>query len=302
MSLAAGLLMAALLALAGCGSGASGPGIGSTDHQKSNGLDATVSVSAGTVTIAVVTDQAATQVTAQITINGQTQSVSLTGSGTNWSASVPVSASSTDVISVVVSATADQGGSLGPTNLKVQSAGGTPTTLSGTLHVTSTPSGARLFINGTDTTQQTPADITQTVPANGTVVQVTVRLVGYEDATTTATILPNQTVTVDLTLRALQPPAEPPNTITGRVTATAPGGSAAPAPDAAVSATDTTSGAVYTATMDTSVDRAGVYYIWTPPGTFQVTASKSGFASQSKSVTVLTGDDRRTGIDFDLTP
>ncbi len=176
--------------------------------------------------------------------------------------------------------------------------GGTTGPQYATLSVRSAPAGARVFINGTDTTKTTPAEIQQEVQAAGTQFEVTVRLSGYEDATKTVTATPNQTVTVDFTLQQAQPPVIPPHTITGKVLLQQAGGGTAPATSASVVATSATSG-TFTATFDPAQAGDGTYYIFAPAGTYTVTASKSGYQSQTKTVTVLSGDDRKTQ-DFTL--
>lgn len=157
--------------------------------------------------------------------------------------------------------------------------------------------GAAVFVNGTDTKQTTPAEIHQAAgPA-----QVVVRLDGYDDASTTANVTPNQITTVELTMNPSRPPDVPPHTITGKVSLSS-GGTTQPAPGATVTATETTSGDVYSAVVSTASADAGTYYIFAPAGTYNVTASNAGYTSQTKQVTIISGEDRHTGVDFTLTP
>ncbi|MDH7569960.1 MAG: carboxypeptidase regulatory-like domain-containing protein [Armatimonadota bacterium] len=169
-----------------------------------------------------------------------------------------------------------------------------------TLELRTTPGGAQILIDGTDTGKVTPAILERNVPGSGATVQVTFRLAGYEDAVRSVALLPGKTATVDVSLTPSHPPDVLPHTITGRVLLSGPGGATTPATDARVVATETTSGEQYTATFDAS--RPGRYYLFTPPGSYQVTASQAGYQSQTRSVTIISGEDRQTGVDFTLSP
>lgn len=176
------------------------------------------------------------------------------------------------------------------------------------LEVRSTPPGAAIFVAEvrgntvgpeTNTGQKTPAVVTFPVEAGGSQLKVTVRLAGYEDASTVVTARPDEVVPVEFTLKASQPPAIPPHTITGQVRVVQ-GGTSAPAANPTVTATETTTGEVFRATLDS--ERPGVYYIFAPPGTYRVTAWQAGFQESSREVTIVSGEDRQTGVDFLLSP
>lgn len=170
-----------------------------------------------------------------------------------------------------------------------------------TLEVLSTPGGAAIWINGVDTGQRTPAQVLHPVPGGGAQVQVVARLAGYDDGLRTLTLQPGQSQTVEFTLQPSQPPSVPPHTITGKVTLSN-GGTTSPAVNAAVQATETTTGEVFSATIDTDPARAGVYYIYAPPGVYKVSVSQAGYQPQERELKIMSGEDRQTGIDFTLSP
>lgn len=182
--------------------------------------------------------------------------------------------------------------------------GGSTTTpaYQGTLVIDSTPPQAQVFINGADTGQRTHAEITREVDAAGTSFTVTLRYPGYEDGTATVMVKPGEAVPVSLTLIQSRPPDIPPHTITGKVLLQQPDGSTAPATAATVTAVEATTSESVAATLDTSATRAGAYYIFAPAGTYHVTATSTGYQPQARDVVVLSGEDRKTGIDFTLSP
>ncbi|MBU0847727.1 PEGA domain-containing protein, partial [Patescibacteria group bacterium] len=67
----------------------------------------------------------------------------------------------------------------------------------GTLEISSTPAGARVFIDGADAQKVTPATITNLSSGDHTYKLV---LSGYKDATGTSTIEPGKTTTVSVSL------------------------------------------------------------------------------------------------------
>lgn len=171
----------------------------------------------------------------------------------------------------------------------------------GTLIISSTPSGARILIDDQDTGKTTPQEITREVQQDGTQFRITARLAGYEDAHATVMVRPNEAVPVSLTLKQTRPPAVPPHTITGKVQLQTGGGTVA-ATNPTVTATETTTNESFTASLDAAPERAGTYYIYAPPGQYRVTASMPGYQAQTRDVTIVSGDDRRTGVDFTLPP
>lgn len=179
--------------------------------------------------------------------------------------------------------------------------GGTtaPPTYEGTLVLRTTPPGATVLINGVEIAERTPTEVTRTVAPGGTTFEVVFRLAGYEEARQSVVLRPSQAQTVSVTLRQLLPPDIPPHTITGRVLYQS-GTTYIAAPNATVVAKETSTQEEFRATMDTSSARAGTYYIFAPPGTYQVTATLSGYQPQTRQVTVLSGEDRVTGVDFTL--
>ncbi|NLC56840.1 MAG: PEGA domain-containing protein [Armatimonadetes bacterium] len=176
----------------------------------------------------------------------------------------------------------------------------TPAIQEGTLVLRSTPAGATVLINGEEIPQKTPVEVTRQVAATGTTFEVVLRLAGYEEVRQTVLVRPNQAATVEVALKASRPPEIPPHTISGRVLYNPGSGTFVPAANATVSAKETTTNETFAATMDTTPQRAGTYYIFAPPGTYVVTATLTGYPPQTANVTVLSGEDRHTDVNFNL--
>ena len=71
----------------------------------------------------------------------------------------------------------------------------------GTLEISSTPAGARVFIDGADALKATPATITNLSSGDYTYKLV---LSGYKDATGTVTIEPGKTTTLSVSLTKME--------------------------------------------------------------------------------------------------
>jgi len=103
--------------------------------------------------------------------------------------------------------------------------------------------------------------------------QVVASKEGYESSSLTMTVLEGNTAVADLSLTRIIVPG----TITGRVTDAEDG-----SPIAGATVSD--------GTRTTTTDTTGKYTIANvPPGTYEVTASKSGYESSTSTVTVLSG-------------
>jgi subtilisin family serine protease len=124
---------------------------------------------------------------------------------------------------------------------------------------------------GTTVTDATGAYTIADVPGGS--YQVTASKSGYESSSVTLTVLEGSTATADLSLTRIIVPGS----ITGTVTNAKDG--------SAIAGATVTDG-----TRTTTTDATGKYTIAdVPPGTYQVTATKSGYYSLSVAVTVVSG-------------
>src|SRR5690606_7023683 len=178
----------------------------------------------------------------------------------------------------------------------------------GRIAVTSEPDGAKIFLDGKDTGQVTPATLSN-VPV-GTH-QIQLELAGYEPETRSATVQRNATVAISVTLKPLaqqppgedpgdpgeepdpqQPPGEDPGDpgeepdpsharVYGFVTAST-GGQRVPGATVTAYVSGTSEAVASTAT-----DESGAYVLYLPAGTYDIVADKPGHAQAKRQALFL---------------
>jgi len=161
----------------------------------------------------------------------------------------------------------------------------------GRIAVTSEPAGAKIFLDGKDTGQVTPATLSNVSVGTH---QIKLELAGYEPETRSVTVQRNATVAISVTLKPLaqQPPGEDPGDpgeepdpsharVYGFVTAST-GGQRVPGATVTAYVSGTSEAVASTAT-----DESGAYVLYLPAGTYDIVADKPGHAQAKRQALFL---------------
>lgn len=161
--------------------------------------------------------------------------------------------------------------------------GGSPAV--GRISVTSDPPGAKIFLDGKDTGQKTPATLSNVSVGTH---QITLELEGYKSVTKSVSVKRNATVTVDVTLEPEPPAEEPPEPpadkpsdpsfarVYGFVTASN-GGQRLPGATVTAYVHDTSQ-----VVASTQTDESGAYTLYVPAGTYDIVVDKPGRAQAKR--------------------
>ncbi len=184
-----------------------------------------------------------------------------------------------------------------------------PTVTYGRLRITSEPAGARIYLNGRSTGQNTPATLERL--EGGKRVTVALNRGGYQDWSRTVTIEGDKTGSLTASLREIEKtpttPTEPPVTPTEPYRPPPPPREVASIPKEPDVPERTVGGKTGTLSINSDPSGAEVFVnsefkgttpikvASIPPGTVKITVSKDGYMRQTTSVNLSPGESKSVG-------